>query len=128
MHILQLHAKMCNKLIRKLTSIHSSYWCCLHRPCFDLCLKLTNFSLCSAVYCSCSPSFLVSLVCKEQKLLCEFQFVILIYLNCGQLCLIFCLLCCYCRFSNLSGVFLLNPFLTNLQKHHPCQMFQWAQI
>ena len=56
MHILQLHAKMCNKLIRKLTSNHSSYWCCLHRPCFDLCLKLTNFSLCSAVYCSCGPS------------------------------------------------------------------------
>ena len=77
MHILQLHAKMCNKLIRKLTSYHSSYWCCLHRPCFDLCLKLTNVSY--TVYCSCGPSFFSLVFGEEQKQLCEFQFVILMY-------------------------------------------------
>ena len=49
MHILQLHPKMFNKWTRKLTSNHSSYWCCLHRPCFDICLRLTNVSLCSTV-------------------------------------------------------------------------------
>ena len=33
-----------NKSTRTLTSNHSSYWCCLHKPCFALWLNLTNVS------------------------------------------------------------------------------------
>ena len=39
-----LYIFISNKLRRTLTSNHSSYWCCLHKPCFALWLKLTNVS------------------------------------------------------------------------------------